>query len=150
MLCYEVCRDENGDIIFESDGTSKLDYSPLAHVYFYYDDLLIATPWRNNLEESRAFHFEVLKQAIARIAIHKGKINYQKSTFFKGKLNFLGWILMGNKILPDPKRIQKVLDFQLPATTKGWRSYLGLVNSLRLNLGFHVLNKVTKLTNLTS
>ena len=150
MLCYEVCRDENGDIIFESDGTSKLEYVPLAHVYFYYDDLLIATPWRNNLEESRAFHFEVLKQAIARISVHKGKINYQKSTFFKGKLNFLGWVLMGNKILPDPKRIQKVLEFQLPATTKGWRSFLGLVNSLRLNLGFHVLNKVTKLTNLTS
>ena len=150
MLCYAVCRDENGNIIYEKDGTAKLEHSPIAYIFFYYDDLLIATPWRGSLDESREFHFNILKQAIERIAIHKGKINYQKSTFFKSKLNFLGWNLMGNKILPDPKRIQKVMEFDLPGSTKGWRSFLGLVNSLRLNLGFHVLDKVTKLSNLTS
>ena len=57
----------------------------------------------------------------------------------------MGFNIQNNFITPDKSRIQKVLDFEMPETTKGFRCLVGICNSLRLTLGFDVIKEVTVL-----
>jgi hypothetical protein len=49
---------------------------------------------------------------------------------FKGRL-FLGHVLSGAGIRPDPKKIQTIREWEVPRTQKGVRSFLGLANYYR-------------------
>ena len=152
VVHYELVRDENGNIVWEDEEKqiAKLRYSPMKNVEIFFDDLLVHTKFINSYEESREFHFKVLKELVRRISDHEGRLNLAKSTFFKTKLTYLGWNISHNHVSPDQRRVQKVLDFKVPQTQKGWKSFLGTLNSLRLLLGYDVLKHVTVLTPLTS
>ena len=150
MLNYEIVRDEKGNIVWEEENIAKLEHNPLKDVYGYFDDILIATKFEISHDFSRKLHFDKVKEVVRRISAHTGKLNVRKSLFFKNKLKFLGFLIMGNFICPDPKRIQKLLDLEQPETHKGWRSILGIANSLRTVMGHSVLRNVTTLSPLTS
>ena len=152
VVHYELVRDENGNIVWEDEANqiAKLKYSPMKHVEIFFDDLLVHTPYLSSYEESREFHFKILEELIKRISDHEGRLNLVKSTFFKTKLTYLGWNISHNHVSPDQRRIQKVLDFKVPGTQKGWKSFLGTVSSLRMLLGYDCLQHVSALTSLTS
>ena len=152
VIHYEVVRDSNGNVIWEDEENqiAKLRFSPLKHVEIFFDDILVHTPYLGSYEESKKFHFEILEKLVHRLSVHEGKLNLNKSTFFKTRLTYLGWNISHNHVSPDQRRIQKVLDFKVPETQKGWKSYLGTVSSLRLLLGFNCLRHMSTLTPLTS
>ena len=152
VVHYELEKDEQGNVLWEDkeNQIAKMRYSPMEFVRVFFDDLLVHTPYKNSYEESRAFHFKTLEELVHRVWVHQGKLNIVKSTFFKTRLIYLGWKISHNYITPDERRIQKVLDFPPPGTTKGWKSFVGCVNSLRQVAGFNVLRHVTTLSSLTS
>ena len=152
VVHYEVVRDKDGNVVWENEAEhiAKLRYSPLKHIQIFFDDLLVHTPWMGSYEKSKQFHFEVLEQLVQRISLHEGRLNLVKSTFFKTRLTYLGWNVSRNHVSVDQRRVQKALDFKLPESPKGWKSFLGTCNSLRLVLGYDCLKHVTTLSSLTS
>ena len=150
MIHYEICRDKLGNIIWVKEGEAKMVYSKIADCYLFYDDILITTPWITDYETSKKYHFEVVEKVISRLHQCKAKISINKCTIFKSKLLFVGWRIARDFIQVDPKRVEKILNFELPSTTKGWRQFLGCLNSIRPVLGWDVLSLTNKLSNLTS
>ena len=152
IVHYEIVRDSDGNVVWENEAEhiAKLKYSPLKNIQIFFDDLLVHTPWMGTYEKSRDFHFQVLEQLVERISVHEGRLNLVKSTFYKTRLTYLGWNVSRNHVSVDQRRVQKVLDFNLPQSTKGWRSFLGTCNSLRLALGYDCLKHVTTLSSLSS
>ena len=150
LLNYVPKRDKNGEIIWDAESLARLTWDPIDRVHIYFDDVIIHTAFVESHEKSRDIHFALVEKVIARISLYKGKISIKKSKFFCNKINFLGWNISYNYIYPDRKRIEKVLDFPLPDTVKKWRSFVGVVNSLRLVLGFSCLKNISILSELTS
>jgi hypothetical protein len=150
MIHYVVARDKNGKVILLEDGTAKLNYEPLADVFLYYDDVLIATKWIKDYETSKLEHFKVVEEVVKRLSEHQSKISINKCSFFSSSIKFLGWEITRDFIRVDPDRVKKILSFKLPKGTKNWRQFLGTVNSIRTVLGHSILDHVNKLTMLTS
>lgn len=150
MIHYEICKDDLGNIIWVKEGEAKMSYSKISDVYLFYDDILITTPWITDYETSKRYHFKIVEKVISRLHSCKAKISINKCTIFKSKLLFCGWRLARDFIQVDPKRVEKILNFELPATVKGWRQFLGTLNSIRPVLGWNILSLTNKLSNLTS
>lgn len=150
VVHYKVVRDSNNKMVFEKDNIVKMEHKPIKNAKIFFDDCIIGSKFKNTIKESRKAHFDIMHEIISRFNDHKAKLNVHKSQFFQPRICFLGWNIEQNFITPDQQRIQKVLDFPLPETRKGWQSFVGLVNSLRLVLGFDVLSEVAKITELCS
>ena len=150
ILNYDLDRDKNGNIQWKEDGTALLKHSPLEGVKLFFDDIICYSKFDKNYKNSMKKHFEIVEKLIQRLHTFKCKVSLKKSEFFKSKLSFLGWQVSGHHLQCDPKRIQKILDFPLPSTTKEWKVVLGTVNSLRGPLGFTCLKNVSILAELTS
>ena len=150
VINYVPKRDSKGNIIWDDDEVAKLTWDPILGCHVYFDDIIIYSPFMGTHEKSREHHFKIVKKVIERLSVYKGKISLKKSTFFVSKINFLGWNISNNYITPDPKRIDKVLSYPIPSTAKTWRGFVGIVNSLRVCLGFSVLKNISILSELTS
>lgn len=150
MLHERVCLDENGKPIFETKNVVKTVPDPIKETINYFDDVIIFTPAQKTYEESIKFHYEKVKLVISRLAFHDSRISFEKSVFCKTKMSFLGWLISNQFIMANPKRIQKIKEAEFPPSQKAMRSFLGLINSLRLALNFKNLEKVKHLTPLTS
>ena len=150
VLNYKPKRDKYGKIIWTKESLAELTWDPILGCHVYFDDIIIYSPFINSHEESRDYHFNLVKKVMERLSIFKGKISIQKSVFFKTKITFLGWNITHNFVTPDPKRIDKVINYPIPTSTKQWRQFLGVLNSCRQVLGFSVLKHVSKLSELTS
>ena len=150
LLNYVPQRDEHGNVIWDEESLARLTFDPILNCHVFFDDLIIYSSFVESHEKSRDIHFELVKKVIARLSLYKGKISLEKSSFFKSKINFLGWNIMQDYIFPQNQRIEKVVNFPLPTTCRMWRSFVGTVNSLRLVLSFSVLKNVTTLADLTS
>ncbi len=132
MIHSEPVLDENGQPIYECERVVKMKKSPLPYVKHYFDDILTTSPLRETFHETLNLHFEILEQLIKRLAFHGSKISIGKSDFAKSKILFLGWYVSNNFVIADPRRIDKIKKFIFPESKKAMRSFLGLVNSLRL------------------
>ena len=62
----------------------------------------------------------------------------------------MGWHVTQNYVIADPRRIQKVKEFEFPDSKKAVRAFLGLVNSLRPVVHMDVIEQIAILTPLTS
>ena len=145
IVHFKVGRDEKGKLIFEKTGVVQLNDAPIKGANAFFDDVILGTKYSGNVDKSRDIHFEILEELVSRFNDHSAKLNLKKSQFFKVRINFLGFNIQNNFITPDKSRIQKVLDFEMPETTKGFRCLVGICNSLRLTLGFDVIKEVTVL-----
>ena len=150
VLNYVPKRDKNGNIIWDDESIAELTWDPILGCHVYFDDIIIYTAFLGTHEKSRDYHFEVVRKVIERLSIFRGKISLKKSTFFVSKINFLGWNISNNYITPDPKRIEKVLTYPIPTTAKTWRGFIGVLNSLRMCLGFSILKNISLLSEMTS
>ena len=150
IVHFKVGRDKEGKLIFEKTGVVQLNSAPIKGARVFFDDVILGTKYAGNIDKSRDLHFEILDELISRFNDHSAKLNLRKSQFFKVRINFLGFNIQNNFITPDKARIQKVLDFEMPETTKGFRCLVGICNSLRLTLGFSIIQEVTVLMPLCS
>ena len=59
------------------------------------------------------------------------KIQLNKCEFFKKETAFLGYIITIDGVKPNPKKIECVRKFPIPATTKQIKQFLGLTGYYR-------------------
>ena len=93
----------------------------LDFVYTYIDDVLIASP---DAEE----HKRHLRLVFERLHKHGVLVNPAKCVFGAGQLQFLGHQIDCQGIRPLPEKVEAVMEFPRPSTTRNLREFLGLVN----------------------
>ena len=125
ILHYEPVRDENGQLIYETKNVVKQVRSPLKYVTNFFDDILSTSLLCNTYRDTLKLHFDILEEAIKRLAFHGAKISVMKCEFAKSKILFLGWYISHNFVIADPRRIEKIRDFKFPDSKKSIRAFLG-------------------------
>ena len=89
----------------------------ICHVYL--DDIII---WSQTLEEHERNCNTVL-QALREASIY---CNEAKSTLFATELSFLGHVISGTGIKPDPRKTDRIANWPQPTTATNVRGFLGL------------------------
>ncbi len=89
----------------------------ICHVYL--DDIII---WSDTVEEHQ--------QNVARVldALRRANLycNPAKSKLFTTEIAFLGHVISGSGITPDPKKIDRIVNWPTPTTATNVRGFLGL------------------------
>ena len=150
MLNYIPTRDEKGDIKLDKGGYPIMTPDYLNGMAIYYDDVLIYSKAKATYKETVEHHFALIDKIIGRLAFHRTKLDMSKANLAKSRINFLGWFLTNDYLIADPKRIEKIKNSEFPTSVKQMRSWLGMLNTLRLTLNFSILDETSCLTPLTS
>ena len=58
-------------------------------------------------------------------------MNEKKCSFKQLELEYLGHIITGNGVAANPKKVQDMVDWPIPAILKGLRAFLGLTSYYR-------------------
>ena len=86
----------------------------------YLDDFWITS----DSEEDHLRHLSLIFERLREIGLHA---DINKSEFFVNEVKFLGLIITNDGVKMDPKRVQAILTWPTPKTTRGIRSFLGFV-----------------------
>ena len=89
-----------------------------------------------------------LSEVLQRISQSGLKLKPQKCNICKEEVKFLGHIISGNGVLPDPDNIAKLLKWPIPKTPTDVRAFLGLGNYYRRHIK-DFSKRVATLINLT-
>ena len=92
------------------------------NVWAYIDDLLVLT---KSLFED---HFVELNSVLKKLKGARLKINANKSFFAQEELEYLGYWITREGILPIKKKIEAILKIARPTSRKELRSFIGLIN----------------------
>lgn len=87
-------------------------------VFVYLDDLLVVSP---KFDE----HVECLREVATCLKQAGLTINVSKSKFCCRELRYLGYIVGGGTVKPDPERIQAIMRMNYPINLKQVRSFMG-------------------------
>lgn len=150
IINYIPIYDKNGELVYEKPNLVKMKYAPLTGVYIFYDDVLIASDLKETYKESVKEHFRLVRIIMERLDFHNAKISIEKSSFCKDSILYLGWKIEYHKLLPDPKRVGKLLAAPFPENKKGIRSFLGLCNTIRSVMPADFFEDINILNPLTS
>ena len=114
----------NAPAVFQS--TMNRIFGPYMNkfVCVYLDDILV---YSRNEEE----HLEHLQKVFALLREHNLKAKMKKCEFFKPELKFLGHIVSGRGMRPDPKKVETVTQWPTPQSVFDVRAFLGLANYFR-------------------
>ena len=93
-------------------------------VIVYLDDILV---YSKNKEE----HEQHLRQVLQRLKDNQLYARLSKCTFFTNSIEYLGHIVDGDGLRPNPQLVQALMDFPQPRTLKELQSFLGLANYYR-------------------
>lgn len=96
-------------------------FSDMDFVVVFVDDICIAS---SSPEE----HYNHVRAVFQRLKSYGLVINVAKSCFAKSSVNFLGYVVNGDGILPLSDRVKAVTDFPIPSTVKELRRFLALLN----------------------
>ena len=113
----------NSPDIFQEKMSELL--AGLDTVRVYIDDILHMT------KGSFADHLEGLEKVFKRLESVGLKVNFTKSSFAKGSLDYLGYHISRTGITPIPKKIEAIRAIKTPKTRKQLRSFLGIINFYR-------------------
>ena len=114
----------NAPAVFQS--TMNRIFGPYMNkfVCVYLDDILV---YSRDAEE----HLEHLQKVFALLREHNLKAKAKKCEFFKQELKFLGHIVSGRGMRPDPKKVETVTQWPTPQSVFDVRAFLGLANYFR-------------------
>ena len=113
----------NSSDIFQ-EKMSEL-FADLEHVRTYIDDLLVIS---NGTYED---HLIKLDKVLKRLREAGLKVNAKKSFFAESKLEYLGFLITRNGIMPLPKKVEALQNIAVPKNKKQLRSFIGLINYYR-------------------
>ena len=150
ILHYKPVFDVGGNVVYSSPNVVQMEKDPLPLTSNYFDDVINTSYTQATYELTVDSHFDVLEKAVERLAFHNAKINVRKCSFAFTKIYFLGWFISRDFLIADPRRIEKIRQFEFPANKKNMRGFLGLVNSLRRVISIDIVAQLSILTPLTS
>ena len=78
----------------------------------------------------KAEHDSRLKAVLERLQTAGVTLNSQKCEFYKRRIRFLGHIIDGNGIHPDPQKVSAVLQMERPRNVGDLRRFMGMANQL--------------------
>ena len=90
----------------------------------YLDDIIV---FSKTIEE----HFVHLDQVFSLLARDGLKMKTTKCEFFKGKLEYLGFIVSREVVAPNPSKVESILKYPEPNNVKELQSFLGLASYYR-------------------
>lgn len=90
----------------------------------YLDDVIV---YSNTLEE----HEEKLRMVFDRFREHTLLLKHDKCNFLMKEIKYLGHVINGNGVSPDPEKIIAIMNYPVPRTPKQIKSFLGLVGYYR-------------------
>jgi hypothetical protein len=93
-------------------------------ISIYLDNILIFT---NSLEE----HHRITHLILDHMCKHKLYVWLEKCEFEKTKIEYLGIIILHNKVEMDPLKIARVVDWPMPSNKKKVQSFVSFVNFYR-------------------
>jgi len=93
-------------------------------VLVYLDDIII-------FSKSYDEHLQHLQQVFNLLKEAQLKINPEKCHFCTNKIQFLGHVISGQGIQPDPAKIEKIINLNAPFNVKQLRTVLGLFSYYR-------------------
>ena len=96
----------------------------LRNIIVYIDDLFVHS-------HTHSEHRQQLEDLFTRLAQHNLKINLKKCFFGQKKVEYLGFSLTENGILPGTEKLKAVSKAAPPDTIQGIRQFLGLCNFFR-------------------
>ena len=115
-------------------------YRYIKGVYFYLDDVLIAS---KTLSE----HLTLIEKVIRILKNHNLKLNFNKCIFVVEELDFLGFTLTKVGIKPQKSKFQVLDEFKVPKTLKNVRSLVGFLSFFRSHIPkfAHIMKPITNL-----
>lgn len=88
-------------------------------VIVFFDDILV-------FSTSMAEHYGHLSQVFSILDTHQFHLKPSKCSFGQRQIAYLGHIVSDGTVAPDPSKIQGVIDWPTPKSTKSLRGFLGL------------------------
>jgi transposase InsO family protein len=98
-----------------------LDQSWEPNVFVYLDDIVICS---ETFEE----HLKWIRRVANRLSEANLTINTTKSKFCQREIKYLGYILSGNGLHPDPAKVTGILNYQAPTRIREVRQFMGMAN----------------------
>lgn len=77
------------------------------------------------------FHIKVCREILQVFREHHLSLKVEKCLFLRKEIPYLGHIVSGSSIRPDPVKVEGVGNWPVPTTLKQLRSFLGFVNYYR-------------------
>lgn len=117
-------------------------------LYIFLDDIVV---YSSTIEE----HLSRLQIVFDALRKHNLKLSPDKCNLLQTELPFLGFLISGNGVLPDPKKVLPIVNFPQPKTIRAVKSFMGMVNYYSRHIPklsehakplFGLLKKETKFT----
>ena len=99
----------------------------IPNVIVYIDDILVHS-------DTHEQHRQILKSLFKRLVNHNLKIRLEKCHFGKTEVEYLGFKLTPNGVLPGTDKLAVVRDTKPPTTVHQVRQFLGLCNFFRQHI----------------
>ena len=94
------------------------------NIFVYFDDILI-------FSEDEESHAKDVEEVLRILDENNLKISVEKCSFFKDKIDFLGYEISRKGMKPTEEKRKYILEFPEPTDAKSLRRFLGLVNFYR-------------------
>lgn len=125
---YQFCRVPFG-VKTAGNGFIRALNMALGHEFddfltCYIDDLLISS---KSFDE----HLKHLAMIFDRLLKHNFTLNIQKSLLCRTSVQFLGFIISREGVIPDPSKVEKITKFEPPKTKRQLQQFLGMCNYYR-------------------
>ena len=98
----------------------------------FIDDVGIGTgPDPTGKLSPEEFHIKVCREILSVFRKHHLFLKPEKCVFLKKEIKYLGHIISGESLKPDPAKLDGVRQWPVPSTLKQLRSFLGFLNYYR-------------------
>nr|CAI5851281.1 unnamed protein product [Callosobruchus analis] len=94
------------------------------YVFYYLDDIVIATP-------DFELHLDILRKLFERLKQAGLTVNFEKCEFCRPSLKFLGFVVDEKGLRTDESKVSAIVDYPTPKTTTQVRRLIGLVGYYR-------------------
>ena len=118
----------------------------MPNVSVYLDDILITS------DGSFPDHLTKVEAVLTRLQNANFRANLRKCFFGENKIEYLGYIISGDGIEPQPKKVEAICRLSPPKTKRQLRHFLGMVNYYRdlWRRRSHILSPLTGLVSPTT
>lgn len=98
-------------------------FGDLPGVEVYFDDFFV---WRETIEEHNS-RLEAVFQRCLKVNL---RLNKSKCKFLQSELKYIGHVIGGQTLKPDPEKISAIMSFPRPESKQNIQRFLGMVNYL--------------------